>query len=431
MKSLKNITGWIIIVILSIIPLIIWSMLMPFNLRFSSPYGAFTSFGTTASLIAMPLFSISFFLSGRYRFLEDFFGGMNKVYVAHHITGGIAFILLMLHPLFLAVTRAMISWKTAAEFFLPSPDWGLNFGIISLAVLMLLMVFTYFIKLKYYIWHFTHKFMGVAFGFGILHVLLIDSDVSVSPSLKWYLLILAMIGLIVYSQRTLFGSSLVKRFTFTVIAVEQVHPEVWNIRLRDTSEKFNYLPGQFVFVKFYGQDISDEIHPFTISSSPEDADLTLTVKKIGDFTAELGKIRPGNTAKIEGPFGRFFDTEAKNQIWIAGGIGVTPFLSKARSLKNLNYAVDFYYLVKKQSDAVYLDEILAIAALEPNFRVCLYDTSVEKRITGEIIAQMSGSLEKKDIYICGPPPMMASLRQQFNKLGVQNSRIHTEEFQLL
>jgi predicted ferric reductase len=273
--------------------------------------------------------------------------------------------------------------------------------------------------------------MGVAFTFGTLHVLLVQSDVSVNPYLKYYLLSLSVLGILVYCYRTLFGSALVKRHTFTVLAVEKVGADVWNVRMRNPADKFSYLPGQFVFVSFYGMGISDEVHPFSISSSPTDIDLTLTIKSSGDFTKNLGNLRPGNTAKIEGPFGRFFSGKQKNQIWIAGGIGVTPFLSKARSLHGLQYLVDLYYVVRGEADAVYLNDLLTIAAREPNLRVCLYDTTVEKRITAEIIRNVSGDVMSKEIFICGPPPMMKSLRKQFTQLGVHNNQIHSEEFELL
>ena len=431
MIAIKNKIGWTVIIVMASVPLVFWYTMMTFSLRFGSTYATLTSIGRICSLVGMPLFSISLILSGRFKFLEDYFGGMNKVYVAHHLVGGIAFILLMIHPLFLGATHAMISWRDAAGFFLPSKDWSLNFALLALYSLMLLLILTYFVKLRYHVWRFTHKFLGVAFLLGTLHVLLVNSDVSINQYLRFYLLTLAVLGLLVYCYRTLFGSSLVKRYTFIVLAVDQVGTDIWNIRMRCPSEMFRYLPGQFVFASFYGVGISDEVHPFSISSSPDDKDLTLTIKSAGDYTSNLSHIMPGNTARIEGPFGRFFSAKENDQIWIAGGIGVTPFLSKARSLHNLNHIVDFYYVVRGEHEAVYLNDILQIAGREPNFRVCLYDTTVEKRRSGEIVKNLSGDLAKKDLFICGPPPMMKSLRKQFTDLKVHDSRIHTEEFQFL
>lgn len=49
-------------------------------------------------------------------------------------------------------------------------------------------------------------------------------------------------------------------------------------------------------------------------------------------------------------------------------------------------------------------------------------------ITAEKIMSSSGDVKDKDIFLCGPPPMMRALREQFRKLGVPNSRIHSEEF---
>ncbi len=432
MMTLKSKLGWAGIIILTLIPLIAWYTMTPIKLRYGSTYALLTSLGQLSSLSGMPLFAIALILSGRFGFLEDFFGGMNKVYIAHHLVGGLAFILLMIHPIFLVFTYAMVSYKDAALFLIPGADWGINFGIFSLLVMMLLLIITYYIKLKYHVWKFTHQFLGLAFFLGGLHVLLVQSDVSINPFLRWYLLGLSAVGLMVYTYRTLFGFKLVTRYDFTVTAVEKASDDVITVRMIPSDDDFfPYMPGQFIFISFKARGISGEAHPFSVSSSPFDRELSVTIKAIGEYTADLLSLPVGSAARIEGPYGRFFKEHHKNQIWIAGGIGVTPFLSMARSLKNMHHRIDFYYVVRGAAEAVYLNDILEIAAREPNLRVCLYDSKVEKRITADVIKQISGDLSNIDIYVCGPPPMMKSLRTQFNALGVKNSRIHTEEFQFL
>lgn len=417
---------------LSVIPTIIWLTMMPLRLRFGSLYAGLTSLGQLMSLTGMPLFAVSLFLSGRFKFLEDYFGGMNRVYIVHHIIGGTAFLFLMAHPLFLAVTRAMISFKKAAFFFLPSADWSINFGIIAFYSLMLLLILTYYVKLPYQVWRLTHKFLGASFFFGGLHVFFINSDVARNYLLKYYILGISTISLAVYVYRTLLFSRLVKRYDYIVDEVRALNEDNWEIVLSPKEESIHYIPGQFIFIGFEGPGVSDEIHPFSINSSPKTPKLTIIMKALGDYTKNIGNLKPGTVAKIEGPYGKFYPTHVKGQVWIAGGIGVTPFLSMARSLKPHMVPVDLYYVVHDAKEAVYVDELLTISRNNPEFRVCLYNSAVEKkRLTAEMIATMSGKLNDRDIFICGPPPMMKSLRTQLVQLKVKQSDIHTEEFTML
>lgn len=90
----------------------------------------------------------------------------------------------------------------------------------------------------------------------------------------------------------------------------------------------------------------------------------MTIKASGDYTDRLVEsLRPGVPARIAGPFGGFtYETGGHEQIWIAGGIGVTPFISWLRSLEgSFDRDVDFYYSVRGPSDAVYREDVEAAA----------------------------------------------------------------------
>src|SRR4051812_45624018 len=124
MFAKRNI-GWIGFVVLSLSPLIPWYFsLLPFHYRFADPYSTYTSLGSVLGLIGITMYSFVLMLSARLEFFEDYFGGMNRVYVAHHIFGAIAFMLLLFHPLFMAAGRMTISLKPAALFLLPGNDWS-------------------------------------------------------------------------------------------------------------------------------------------------------------------------------------------------------------------------------------------------------------------------------------------------------------------
>jgi len=434
MIRIKNNLGWLIIIFLSLLPIIFWYFSKPIiSARFVNSTVALTSLGQITGLVGMAMFSLTLILSSRLKFLENYFGGLNKIYITHHLFGSTAFILLLFHPLILAGKFAQVSIRSAALFLLPSSDWPINFGIIALLLMMILLVLTFFIKLPYQIWKFSHKFLGFAFFFAALHSFFIPSDISRDPILRIYILALAGMGIIAFIYRAVLAKFFVRYFEYSVEKVKILAENVVEIIMSAKGKRINFTPGQFVFVSFAGNNISTEPHPFSISSAVSEGNLKLTIKSLGDYTSQLKNLKAGVLAKIEGPFGKFSyqNVENKNQIWIAGGIGITPFLSMARSLENTEYKIDLYYCVNNEKEAVFLEELLKISQQNLNFRVVPFYSEKQGFINAESIQKISGELNNKEIFLCGPPAMMKSLREQFLKLKISRKNIHSEEFQLL
>ncbi|MCX6790980.1 MAG: hypothetical protein NTV62_02175, partial [Candidatus Gribaldobacteria bacterium] len=136
---------------------------------------------------------------------------------------------------------------------------------------------------------------------------------------------------------------------------------------------------------------------------------------------------------IEGSFGKFFDSKnpPKNQIWIGGGIGITPFVSMARSLQKNGLKIDLYYTFSSRDKAPFLEELLEITSRLDNFRLFPYGADQEGFITCQAIINKGGSLIEKNLFLCGPPIMISSLKNQFKKVGIPKKNIHSEEFNYL
>lgn len=429
--SMAHYVGWILVFSLLTIPLVMWYQMSPMLIRFGSKYAAFVSVGELTGLAGGVLFAISLILSGRFAFTEPLFGGMNKVYIAHHIIGGVAFMLLLVHPLILIVPRAMISFNKAALFLVPGQNFSDTLGILALLSLMILLILTYYVNLKYHIWKSTHKLLGVAFFFGFLHAFFTVSDISRNMPLRLYVLGLCAVALVVYLYRTVFGMWLVKKHVYSVVAATPLSNDIVSIRLAPTKTCMNCQAGQFVFLQFLGPNVPSEWHPFSLSAINDDSSIEVVVKKLGDYTKLIDVICPSMTVRVEGPYGRFYDSKIPtSQIWIAGGIGITPFLAMAKRLSTTT-SVDLYYIVHSREEAVGYQTLIEVVRAHANFRLFVYDTTQAKsRITATMIQQTSGALQDRDIYICGPPPMMKSLTQQLKHLNVSGRRIHSEEFSM-
>ncbi|PIR07236.1 MAG: ferric reductase [Candidatus Komeilibacteria bacterium CG11_big_fil_rev_8_21_14_0_20_36_20] len=380
----------------------------------------------------MALFALNLILSGRFKFMEDYFGGLNKMYVLHHLTGATAFVFLLFHPLFLAGHYILFSLRQAALFLLPSGHWPINFGIAALAIMIILLILTFYTNLHYPVWKTSHRFLGLAFFFGGLHAFFIGSDIASNLPLKIYMVILTILGLVTFIYRSVFHKILVKKFNYQLEQVIPLGEKVVEITLKPQGKTIQFEAGQFIFVEFLQKGFT-ESHPFSISSSSTDqTNLKLTIKALGDYTSKLAILKIGTKVKIEGPFGRFSykNCHNKNQIWIAGGIGITPFLSMAPTI-NDQYKIDLYCCFKTSAENFLLNKLQKIATQNNQLRIISWPSNKKGRLKAEVIAEMSQGLNNKDIFICGPPAMLKSLKKQFIKLKIPKKLIHSEEFTLL
>lgn len=403
--------------------------------KYSNSSELLRSIGQITGLLGAVLLSSNFILAARLKFLDPLFNGLNRIYIVHHLTGALSFILLLFHPVILALWYLPISVQSAAQLLTPDlsnlPVW---FGIAALIVMIVLLVITFFIPLRYQLWKTTHQYLGLAILMATIHIYFIPSTTTDHLPLRFYMLGISLAGIIAYLYRTILGRFLVPKFAYTVDHITTLSPDTLEIGLSPKNKAMHHDPGQFLFIDVSSLGIATESHPFSISSAPGSPQIGLAIKSSGDFTATLNILKPGSLAHLEGPFGRFTYSESyhDNQIWIAGGIGLSPFLGMARSLKpDSRYHAVLFYTVSVPEEAVYVAELEAIArALPENFQFVLHPSKTKGRLSADVIAATVPDFISRDIFICGPPPMMASLRTQFKKLKVKNRFIHSEEFSM-
>jgi len=432
--SKQNKIAIAVVIILAILPLLRWLFLLPLNIRFADLASTATSLGQIAGLIGMALFALNLIISSRLKFFDRFFYGLDRLYHHHRQIGAIAFCLILFHPLALAIKYLLLSVNSAAWFLFPSTNWAVTFGIIGLLVLMLLIVLTFYARMKYQHWKITHKFMVAAFIFAFIHILLIPSDISRDFLLRYYLIILSLLGLAAGFYRAFLAPYINENFKYRIIKADQLANQVMQIEAEPLGPAINFLSGQFIFIKFIGGGVSSEVHPFTISSAPRQKILQFNIKPLGDFTTDLKNLRADSMAIIEGPYGKlsYRNMSSKNQIWIAGGIGITPFLSMARDLvAGEGYKIILFYCALDEQETVHLDELRNIAAGNSNFQLITWYSREKGRINGQEVAKLSGELANQEILLCGPLPFMLDLRKQLMQLGVNKNNIHFEQFKLL
>ncbi len=351
---------WIPLLALIIgVPVISWGIHADFKVGFSSLFSFLTLVGQLTGIIGAQLFAFALLLSARLKSVEYFFGGLDKLYVIHHRIGVIAFSFLAIHPLILACRYLEDSIEDVMWFLVPFHNTPRDLGIYALLLMMVLLFLTFYgAVFSYPSLKTAHRFMGGAFFLAGLHIYLIPSSMTSDVVLKVSCLGMAIIGCAAFTYRTLLGKFLVPKFLYTVREIAAVGQGIVEITLAPNAKVLTHLPGQFAMLSFIDSPVvPNEEHPFTISSSRDNGYVRFSIKSLGDYTGLLPAITVGTQAELEGPFGEFYyGYGSSSQVWVAGGIGVTPFVSMAEnllSMQAITHTVDFYYSVRSAADGAY------------------------------------------------------------------------------
>lgn len=381
----------------------------------------FSQYLGSAALIAMGLSQL---LSTRFRWLETVFGGLDRIYIIHKWLGVGAIAAVLLHDTIDADIRG-----TGLETFLS--DLAESLGEFSLYALLILVVLSIATFVPYHLWKFTHKFMGALFALSAFHYAFILKPFDVLEPLGLYVLGFCILGIVCYLYTLLPLTWLASKYAYTVESVQRTG-DATSIILNPVKKGIQHQAGQFAFVNFDVPELH-ETHPFTISNSPDGSGtLRFTVKALGDYTSRIDRLlQTGVTASVSGPFGHFLQRRKPDvEIWIAAGIGITPFVAWAGAAKFEN-PTHLFFCVRDKASAPHLEELIALAQAHPNFYLHIVESAMHGRLDAAHIAKtVDTPLKNAKAYFCGPTPMRNALRKGLKDLGLRSSKFVYEEFEI-
>ncbi|MEP4152055.1 MAG: ferric reductase-like transmembrane domain-containing protein, partial [Lentilitoribacter sp.] len=270
----------------------------------------FSQYIGSVSIIAM---GISMMLSTRIMGLEPVFGGLDRIYVIHKWLGILAVVTILIHDTVDAELQGRETFLT---------DLGETLGEVSLYGILILVVITIVTFIPYHLWLWTHKFMGLFFTFSAVHYILLMKPLDPITPLGIYMLVFCVLGIIsyIYTLLPLRGGR-----DYHVSGI-QTSGSMMSLELKPVSRGISHRAGQFAFLDIKGAKKS-EVHPFTISKAPDgEGTLRFTIKALGDFTHDIAKsVKVGQKASVSRAYGHFRRKNRAPEIWVAGGIGITPF----------------------------------------------------------------------------------------------------------
>lgn len=222
-----------------------------------------------------------------------------------------------------------------------------------------------------------------------------------------------------------------EKHTVTIKSVNKVTHDVLQI-VTNKPSGYNFVPGQATEISINNPAWEDERRPFTFTSLPQDDYLEFTIKTYpshNGVTNELLQLKAGNELIVHDVFGTIgYQGEG---IFIAGGAGVTPFISIFRLLQSQNKIGNnkLIFANKTKADIILQKDFEKL--LGNNFINVLSDEEAEGFEHGYI----NEALLKKHIfgkgmkfYLCGPEPMMDAIEKQLKHLQVDNELIVKEQF---
>lgn len=392
------------------------------------------SLAELAGVLAMAAFLVAGMLSARIPGTDRWFGGLIRLWSLHRWLGFSAFLLIMAHVLLLALATLPLSAEhSISTLFPPLSHWEVWAGWVAFLVMVTFIAptFGFFGRLHYQFWKRLHLLSAPALVLALVHVLALSATAWV-----WWLW--AALALAAITWRKLLSPRLTRK-TYVVVGADPLTRDVVELRLSPRGRGIRWKAGQFVYLTPMEPSLADgyqEEHPYTIASAAGDGELRVGIKAVGDATEALIKIKPGAEVRIEGPYGIFFERREpqRKQLWLAGGIGITPFVAGARErAKDTTSGTHacLFYLANRPERAYYLDEIVRIAENSDDFTVHPHYRNEYGVMTREYLAEHCPDFAEREVYLCGPPGMISHLQNLLRHEGVPACRIHTEAFDFL
>jgi predicted ferric reductase len=399
--------------------------------------------GRCFALLAFVIIVLQFALAARLKWIERPFG-LNLTFPFHRRMGVFAGILLVCHPILMVAGGGGLKLAFDGAWYI----WVGKCTLLLLLVNVGLSVCRQRLGVAFEKWRCWHDLLGPSIlVLAFIHSWNASIDTTI-PFMRGLWVAFLAGAAVLFAYHRFYTPWRLRQAPYTVQEVDWEANNVLTVTLAPPAgqARFDFVPGQFQFVTFLAsQGLPVEEHHFTIASSPTQTGVhASTIKASGDFTALIGQVKPGDPVAVQAPFGRFsylYHPQARDLVFIAGGIGITPLMSNLRHMRDTgaDRRVLVIYANKTEADIVFQGELDRMAGQDkPQVEVVHILTQPGSdwrgetgRLDREKLRRLGGDrLAGSTFFLCCPPAMLHSLLPMLQGLGVAMERLTYEYFSL-
>jgi len=391
--------------------------------------------------VGAAIMATMFVLTARFKRATAPFG-IDLIYYFHRQIGLVAVFFIVFHPLLLlAADRRLIF------FVRPSASpYHLEAGIASFIFFILIIITSVWrkkLQIHYDSWRFWHALLALlAMVLAVIHIEGVGHYVDTfGSSLLWGAIVSSCLLIMLYVR---IGKPLwLLAHPYRVSSLVNEAGNAWTLVLRpDKHNGFSFQPGQFAWLTLWSTPFAMKEHPFSLSSSAESADISFTIKELGDFTRNISSVEPGQLAFVDAPYGVFTIDRfpAAGYGFVVGGIGIAPIMSMLRTLADRNdqRPLLLIYAYNTWAEMTFREELDSLQdRLEIEIIYVL--KRPPENWTGEVglvrddLFRIYVTEERKEYeyFVCGPNAMLTVAERGLHQAGVPLRRIHSELFDLV
>jgi predicted ferric reductase len=399
-----------------------------------------TAGGRVTGLLGTYLIVIGVALMGRVAWLDRLIG-MDRLAVWHGRIGAYSLSLLVAHAVLIiwgyAVTAHEGLVGETTSVVLSYPDMlAATVGLALLIMIAITSARAVRRRISYQAWYFTHLYAYLALALSFAHQFATGADFATHPfNRAAWIALYAGVGLLLLVYRVVKPVRDGLRHQLRVARVVSEGPSAVSVyliglRLGDLRAE----AGQFFLWRFLTRDGWWQAHPYSLSAAPNDQWLRVTVKDLGDYSRHLPRLRRGTRVLVEGPYGAFTSRRRRFRkvLLIGGGVGITPLRALFESLPADDGDLTLIYRARRADDVMFRDEIDRIARLRKARVAYVVGSSGEhpEYLTAAHLQTLVPDIGAHDVYVCGPPGMIANVEDALRELRVPRRQIHTENFEL-
>ncbi len=399
-----------------------------------------TAAGRVTGLVGTYLIVVGVLLMSRVTWLDRLIG-MDRLAVWHRRIAEYSVSLLVAHAVLIIWGYAVMAHEgvlreTKAVVLSYTDMLAATVGLGLMVIIAVISARAIRRRISHQAWYFIHLYAYLALALSFAHQFATGADFATHPfNRAAWIALYAGVALLLLVYRVGKPVRDALRHRLWVAQVVRENPDAVSVYLGGRHlEMLGAESGQFFLWRFLTRDGWWQAHPYSLSAAPNGQWLRVTVKSLGDHSRDMPRVRRGTRVLAEGPYGAFTwrRRRLRKVLLIGGGVGITPLRALFESLPGRGREITMLYRARRDQEVMFRDELDRIAQARQARVVYLVGSRAEhpEFLTARHLRALVPDITAHDIYVCGPPSMLETVRQALDDLHVPRRQVHSENFEL-